>query len=92
MHENAKFVCFIYMQPEKVKFKSVQVNMKHVLYATEQSWCYIKFFKRKTKYAYSLFLLPSNQFTRYFHKHTTLRYFGNYFGEGYPTNCMVMYN
>ena len=32
MHENAKFVCFIYMQPQKVKFKSVQINMKHVSY------------------------------------------------------------
>ena len=27
-----KFVCFIYMQPQKVKFKSVQINMKHVSY------------------------------------------------------------
>ena len=30
MHEKAKFVCFNYMQPQKVKFKSVQINMKHV--------------------------------------------------------------
>ena len=28
----AKFVCFNYMQPHKVKFKSVQINMKHVSY------------------------------------------------------------
>ena len=28
MHEKAKFVCFIYMQPQKVKFKCVQINMK----------------------------------------------------------------
>ena len=32
MHEKAKFVCFNYMQPQKVKFKSVQINMKHVSY------------------------------------------------------------
>ena len=30
MHEKAKFVCFIYMQPHKMKFKSVQINMKQV--------------------------------------------------------------
>ena len=30
MHE--KFVCFNYMQPQKVKFKSVQINMKQVSY------------------------------------------------------------
>ena len=33
MHEKAKFVCFDYTQPQKVKFKSVQINMKHVLYS-----------------------------------------------------------
>ena len=27
MHEKAKFVCFIYMHLQKVKFKSVQINM-----------------------------------------------------------------
>ena len=32
MHEKAKFVYFNYMQPHKVKFKSVQINMKHVWY------------------------------------------------------------
>ena len=32
MHEKAKFVCFIYMQPQKVKFKSVQINTKQVSY------------------------------------------------------------
>ena len=32
MHEKAKFVCFNYMQLHKMKFKSVQINMKHVLY------------------------------------------------------------
>ena len=32
MHEKAKFACFNYMQPQKVKFKSVQINMKHVSY------------------------------------------------------------
>ena len=28
MREKAKFVCFNYMQPQKVKFKSVQINMR----------------------------------------------------------------
>ena len=32
MHEIAKYVCFIYMQPQKVKFKFVQINMKQVSY------------------------------------------------------------
>ena len=32
MHEKAKIVCFNYMQPQKVKLKSVQINMKHVSY------------------------------------------------------------
>ena len=32
MHEKAKIVCFNHMQPHKVKFKSVQINMKHVSY------------------------------------------------------------
>ena len=32
MHEKVKLVCFDYMQPQKVKFKSVQINMKHVSY------------------------------------------------------------
>ena len=32
MHEQATFVCFIYMQPQKVKFKSVQINIKQVSY------------------------------------------------------------
>ena len=41
MHEKAKCVCFIYMQPQKVKFKSVQINMKHVSYNS------IKFTKMK---------------------------------------------
>ena len=30
MHEKAKCVCFNCTQPQKVKFKSVQINMKHV--------------------------------------------------------------
>ena len=32
IYEKAKFVCFIYMQPQKVKFTSVQINMKQVSY------------------------------------------------------------
>ena len=41
MHEKAKCVCFIYMQPQKVKFKSVQINMKQVSYLiTEREKCY----------------------------------------------------
>ena len=31
MHEKAKFVCFNYMQPQKVKFKSVQIHLPKVL-------------------------------------------------------------
>ena len=30
MHEKANFVCFNYMQLQKVKFISVQINIKHV--------------------------------------------------------------
>ena len=30
IHEKAKWVCFNYMQPQKVKFKSVEINMKQV--------------------------------------------------------------
>ena len=32
MHEKAKCFLFIYMQPQKVKFKFVQINMKQVSY------------------------------------------------------------
>ena len=32
MHEKVKCVCFIYIQQQKVKFKSVQINMKQVSY------------------------------------------------------------
>ena len=32
MHKKAKFVSFNYMQLQKVKFKSVQINMKQVSY------------------------------------------------------------
>ena len=32
MHEKAKFICFNYMQPQKVKIKSIQINTKHVSY------------------------------------------------------------
>ena len=37
MHEKAKFVCFNHMQPQNVKFKSVQINMKHVSYIHMQN-------------------------------------------------------
>ena len=32
MHEKANFVCFVYLKPQKVKFKSVQINMELVSY------------------------------------------------------------
>ena len=32
MHDKVTFVCFDYMQLQKVKFKSVQINMKQVSY------------------------------------------------------------
>ena len=31
-YEKAKLVCVIYMPPDKVEFKSVQINMKQVSY------------------------------------------------------------
>ena len=33
MYGKATFVCFVYMQPHKSKFKSVQINMKQVSYS-----------------------------------------------------------
>ena len=32
INEKANSVCFIYMQPQKVKSTSVQINMKHASY------------------------------------------------------------
>ena len=32
LHEKTNGVCFNYMQPQKVKFESVQINMKQVSY------------------------------------------------------------
>ena len=37
MHEKAKFICFIYMHLQKVKFKSLQINMKQVSYTDAQA-------------------------------------------------------
>ena len=37
-----------------------------IISSNEQSKCYIKCYKRRTKYTYPLFWLPSNQFTRFF--------------------------
>ena len=42
MHEKAKLVCFNYMQPQKVKFKSVQINMKHVSYNKQHTDIHFK--------------------------------------------------
>ena len=36
MHEKVRCVCFNYMPPQKGKFKSVQINMKHVSYMYTQ--------------------------------------------------------
>ena len=47
MHEKAKSVCFNYMQPQKVKFKFVQINMKQVSY-----------FMLKTRFIISLIIEP----------------------------------
>ena len=33
MYEKAKFVSLYLMRPQKMKFESVQINMKHVLYS-----------------------------------------------------------
>ena len=38
MHEKAKFVYFIYMQPQKMKFKSIQINMKQVSYTSQEDF------------------------------------------------------
>ena len=35
MYEKAKFVCLYLMRPQKMKFESVQINMKHVLYVNK---------------------------------------------------------
>ena len=35
MYEKATFVCFIYMQPQKLKSKYVQINMKQVSYSIQ---------------------------------------------------------
>ena len=32
MHEKTNFICFNYMQPQKVIFQFVQINMKQVSY------------------------------------------------------------
>ena len=42
-HEKAKFFCFNYMQPQKVKFKSVQLNMKQVSYIKSMHSCFFVF-------------------------------------------------
>ena len=42
MHEKAKCVCFIYMQPQKVNFKFVQINMKQVSYLTARNCKFLK--------------------------------------------------
>ena len=44
MHEKAIFVCFTYMQ--KVKFKSVQINMKHVSYIKINLVNYVTFLRK----------------------------------------------
>ena len=38
MHDKLKFVCFIHMQPQKVKFKFVKINMKQVSYIQNQAF------------------------------------------------------
>ena len=38
----------------------------YIISSTEQSSCFIKFYKRRIKYVYPLFWLLSNQFTRFF--------------------------
>ena len=36
IYEKAKFVCFIHIQPQKVKCISVQINMKNVSYRKQK--------------------------------------------------------
>ena len=60
MHEKAKFVCFIYMQPQKAKFKFVQINMKQVSYTTLYIPYGLPKWESKTPFvgAYELFICP----------------------------------
>ena len=39
IYDKAKCVCFIYMQPQKIKFTSVQINMKQVSYPALTAIC-----------------------------------------------------
>ena len=39
IYDKAKCVCFIYMQPQKIKFTSVQINMKQVSYLALAAIC-----------------------------------------------------
>ena len=61
MHEKAKCVCVIYMQPQKVKFKSVQINMKQVL-ETKQAFVrnYFKFEERVQEISFKVTAKTSN--------------------------------
>ena len=43
MYEKATVVCFIYMQPQKMEFKSVQINMKHILYFDKITYYVFKY-------------------------------------------------
>ena len=36
MYEKAIFACFIYMPPQKVEFRSVQINTKQVSYVVQK--------------------------------------------------------
>ena len=54
MYEKAKFVCLNYMQQPQVKFKSVQINMKHVSYSGVRS------FKKRNIAATSLKIVCKN--------------------------------
>ena len=44
MHEKAKYFCFDYMHAQKVKCKSVQINMKQVSYYIEDRTSVLMFY------------------------------------------------
>ena len=54
--KKGKFVCFIYMQPQKVNFSCVQVNMKQVSYRNS-----VEFFVR---FRYCAVSLTESQYSR----------------------------
>ena len=73
MYDKTTFLCFTYMQPQKLKFKSVQINMKQVsymsnIYDTSVGWsasfCHKSFFPSVIKAKYSLYMCLLHTFNK----------------------------